>query len=511
MQVPIRLQADASRTLQEQLFEEFVEQIASGRLKPGMRVPATRQLAAELGVSRNTVAFAYERLTAEGFIEPRPPQGTFVTALGVRPIGAASQAAADAPCAAGTRAPGASPPAAAPEAAGAARRRPVLRASMHALESPRAADGARAAFDFWVGRPDPRLFPARSARKLIEQSLAAMQYDDGTYGDPAGLPRLRSAVAAHLGATRGIVCSADDVIVTNGIQEGINIVARLLLRAGDGVGMEDPGYAGAAQVFTSHDARVLPVPVDAEGAVSGSLPRDVRLAYLTPAHQYPSGVSLSPRRRAEWMAWAQRCGGYLIEDDYDADFWYDSAPLPALKADDPHDQVIYLGTFSKSLAASLRLGYMVVPAELRRDAVTVKGLLTNGSPWLIQAAMAAFVDGGGFVHQLRRLRRHYAQRRDALAAALGRHLGEVTLTGAHAGLHVLWQVAPGLPPALEIERRARAHGVGVYSLRSGNAWCADAGTERRWERALMLGYAALDENEIAAGIERLARALKRAN
>lgn len=498
MQVPIRLQAEAGSTLQQQLFEEFVRQIGSGRLKPGMRVPATRQLAAELGVSRNTVAFAYERLTAEGFFEARPPQGTFVTTLGVQPLGAR---AALPPAAS-------QPPAPQSPAPSGERRRPPFRGRMHALESPRAADGSRPPFDFWVGRPDPRLFPARTARKLIEHALAAMQSDDGTYGDPAGLLRLRRAVAAHLGATRGIVCSADDVIVTNGIQEGINIVARLLLRAGDGVGMEAPGYAGAAHVFASHDARVLPVPVDAEGALPGTLPPEVRLMYLTPAHQYPSGVPLSPRRRRAWMDWARRGGGYLIEDDYDSDFWYDSAPLPALKADDPADQVIYLGTFSKNLAASLRLGYMVVPAELRCDAVTVKGLLTNGSSWLIQAAMAAFVDDGGFLHHLRRLRKHYAQRRDALAAALARRLGVAGLQGAHAGLHVLWQAAPALPPALEIERRARMHGVGVYSLHSGNAWCGDAAIAQRWERALMLGYAALDEREIDAGVERLARALQ---
>ncbi len=494
MQIPIQLRPGSDQSLQEQLFDAFVRRIEDGRLQPGMRMPATRQLAAELGVSRNTAALAYERLTAEGFIEARPPLGTFVAlelpksrpeVLAPKPQPQAQAAAAD-------------------------RVRPLFQGRMHALQPPRAAQGAGLAHDFWVGRPDPRLFPASTWRRLIDRSLAEdVRHGDGSYGDPAGLARLRAAVAAHTGAARSVACTADDVVVTNGIQEGINVVARLLLGPGISVGVEDPGYAGAANVFASYGAHLVPVAVDEHGAVPGTLPPDCRVMYLTPAHQYPTGAALSPARRQAWLQWAAEREAYLIEDDYDGDFYFDSAPLPALKAQDGAGQVIYLGTLSKCLAPGLRLGYMIVPRELREAAITVKGLMTNGSPWLVQASMAAFLQDGEFVHHLRRLRRHYAARRGVLLAALARHFGAVQPAGAHAGMHVLWQAGPDLPTAVEIEQRARAAGVGVYSLRRGNAWlCEGDAAERRWERALLLGYAALNADEIEAGIESLAGAIR---
>ncbi len=488
MQLPIHLASSGGRSLQEQLFDQFVAQLAEGLLRPGMRMPATRQLAIDLGVSRNTVVLTYERLVAEGFIEMRPPLGAFVTARGVPGIAIAPPPARDEAVAA---------PPVAPRAA------LRFRGRMHALRS---AYADEVELDFWVGRPDPRLFPVHAWRKLVETSLAQMQHGDGSYGEPAGLRKLRAAVAGHVGAARGIVCSADDVIVTNGIQEGINIVARLLLVPGDAVGMECPGYAGAANVFASHGARLVPLEVDDEGAQPADLPAGCSAVYLTPAHQYPSGAALSAQRRRAWLRWAREHGGFLVEDDYDSDFYFDSAPMPALKAEDRDDSVIYLGTFSKSLAAGMRLGYLIAPRALRDAAVTIKGLLTNGSPWLLQASLAAFIDSGEFAHHLRRLRKHYAARRDALASALARHFGGAPPRGMHAGMHLVWQAPAALPDAAAIEPLARAAGVGVYSLRNGNAWLH--GPPERWARALLLGYAALDEHEIASAIGRLAAALQ---
>ncbi|MCC7286348.1 MAG: PLP-dependent aminotransferase family protein [Burkholderiaceae bacterium] len=488
MQLPIHLASSGGRSLQEQLFDQFVAQLAEGLLRPGMRMPATRQLAIDLGVSRNTVVLTYERLVAEGFIEMRPPLGAFVTARGVPGIAIAPPPARDEAVAA---------PPVAPRAA------LRFRGRMHALRS---AYADEVELDFWVGRPDPRLFPVHAWRKLVETSLAQMQHGDGSYGEPAGLRKLRAAVAGHVGAARGIVCSADDVIVTNGIQEGINIVARLLLVPGDAVGMECPGYAGAANVFASHGARLVPLEVDDEGAQPADLPSGCSAVYLTPAHQYPSGAALSAQRRRAWLRWAREHGGFLVEDDYDSDFYFDSAPMPALKAEDRDDSVIYLGTFSKSLAAGMRLGYLIAPRALRDAAVTIKGLLTNGSPWLLQASLAAFIDSGEFAHHLRRLRKHYAARRDALASALARHFGGAPPRGMHAGMHLVWQAPAALPDAAAIEPLARAAGVGVYSLRNGNAWLH--GPPERWARALLLGYAALDEHEIASAIGRLAAALQ---
>ncbi len=492
MQLPIHLHAASHESLQAQLFDQFVSRIIDGRLKPGTRMPATRQLASDLGISRNTVVLAYERLMAEGYIDMRRPQGTFVVEHGHGAPGVTkAKAKAD-------------PPRSDAAAADVQRAPMCFDGRMHHLRPPH---GGALAFDFWVGRPDPRLFPAQAWRKLVEQSLSDIQHGDGSYGEPAGLDRLRAAVAKHVGAARGIVCGPEDVVITNGIQEGINISCRLLLAHDTTIAMECPGYLGAAHVFSSYGAGLLSVRVDDEGAVPDGLDGACRLAYLTPAHQYPSGVAMSPQRRQAWLRWARDCGGYLIEDDYDSDFYYDGAPQPAMKADDEHGCVIYLGTFSKSLSAGLRVGYMIVPPRLRDGATTAKGLMTNGSPWLVQASLAGFVDSGEYAHHLRRLRKQYAARRDILRASLARCFGTDESAGAQAGMHVLWQAPAHLPAAADIEHLARANGVGVYSLESCNVWSDRAAPHTNLRHALLLGYAALDETEITAGIERLAVAL----
>lgn len=489
MQLPIQPLVRHGRSLQDQLFDRFLGFIADGRLKPGARMPATRQLALDLGVSRNTVVQTYERLAAEGFIEMHGSRGAFVTAHGAGLLAASGQAPA-----AGAGADGGGAPEAALRFAG----------TLHAMRSPHAGELDH---DFWVGRPDARLFPALAWRKLINEALIELQDGDGSYGDPAGLAELRTAIAQHVGLSRGIVCGADDVLITNGSQEGINIVARLLVSPGDAVGMECPGYLGGANVLASFGARLVPVEIDADGACPGRLPPDCRLMYLTPAHQYPTGVALSPSRRADWLRWAQQQGGYLLEDDYDSDFYYDSVPPPAVKAQDPQGRVIYLGTFSKSLAAGLRIGYMVLPPRLRAAAITVKGLLTNGSPLLTQTTLAAFLRSGQYASHLRRLRVLYAARRDALHAALRTLFDCDRTSGGQAGMHVLWQLPPALPDAPEVEQAGRSVGVGVYSLGGGNSWLGDTACQQRSRRGVLLGYAALNEAEIHAGLGRLRQAL----
>lgn len=491
MQLPIKLDSRGGASLQAQLFDHLIGLISDGRLKPGMRMPASRQLADDLAVSRNTVVLVYERLLAEGLIEMRPPQGTFVAEYG-----ASLLAPAQAEHIAAVRA----------QAAAAFARAPLhFHGELHAMGSPYAGE---LDFDFWVGRPDSRLFPSAIWRKLIEQTLEAMQHGEDGYGAPQGLLALREAVADHLGASRGIACHAADIVITQGIQEGLNIVARMLLGADVMIGMENPGYLGAANVFASYGATLVPVAVDEAGAVPHSLPPACRMVYLTPAHQYPTGVTLTSARRSEWLAWAQACNGYLIEDDYDSDFYYDGAPLQALRAADRNGAVIYLGTFSKSLAAGLRMGYLVVPPALQEAAAATKGLMSNGSPWLIQAALAAFVRNGDFAHHLRRLRKVYAGRRDALCRALRHHFGPATLSGDQAGMHVLWHSPQDLPEASAIESRGAAAGVGAYAAAHCNTWVQGEAASARARRALLFGYAALSEEEIAAGVARLAAAAR---
>lgn len=487
MQLPIQLLNRRGRSLQDQLFDQIVELLVRGRLPAGARMPATRQLAHDLGVSRNTVVQTYERLAAEGFIEMRGPRGGFVT-----------ERAADLLVAQERQLPDHGAESIGREAVA------PFGARLHATRSPYTGE---LRYDFWVGRPDARLFPVVAWRKLINDAMSELQSSDGSYGDPAGLLRLRTAIARHVGLARGISCSADDIIIINGSQEGINLVARLLVTAGQPVGMECPGYLGGANVLASFGARLIPVPVDEEGAQPGQLPPKCRLMYLTPAHQYPSGVALSAARRAEWLQWAQAHDGYLIEDDYDSDFYYDSVPPTAVKAMDESGRVIYLGTFSKCLAAGLRMGYMVVPPRLRRAAVTVKGLLTSGSPLLTQTALAGFLESEQFAHHLRRLRKVYAGRRDTVRATLLELFDSDTVRGGAAGMHLLWQLPAALPAAIDVERAARSVGVGIYSLESGNSWLGDPECRERSKRVVVLGYAALEEDEIRAGLSLLKQRL----
>src|SRR5690606_27858855 len=247
---------------------------------------------------------------------------------------------------------------------------------------------------------------------------------------------------------------ADDILIVNGIQEGLSLIAQLFVNEGTEVVVEDPCYMGAANMLISRGARLIPVPVDDEGLCVDKLPDDAALAYLTPAHQYPTGAVLSVERRQRLLHWAQSCRTYILEDDYDSDFQYDQAPLPALKSQDACGHVVYMGTFSKSLGAGLRVGYLILPPALFQPALTEQ---------------------------------------------LG---GEIS--GTQGGMHLVWRMPETMPDALEVERRARALGVGVYSFPTGNARLFGASAKQDYARSLMMGYAALQEPEIEEGVARLA-------
>lgn len=489
MQLPLRIKDRTGQTLQLQIFEQIRRLILDGRLRPGACMPASRVLAADLRVSRNTVVLAYERLEAEGYLAIRQPTGTFVSrnvifdspSLPVAPVTDDQDAAAMR-----------------------RRARLVFRGESHIVVSPY---DKPVPYDFWVGRPDARLFPARLWQNVNNRKLHQMRDGISGYSDPAGLWALRQAVADYVGVARGIKAATNQVLIINGIQEGLNILARLFVRRGTEVAIENPCYRGAANVFASHGARLIPVPVDGHGANVARLPRDAAFIYLTPSHQYPTGVTLSLERRARLLEWAEQLCVYVVEDDYDSDFYYDSAPLPALHSLDTHDQVIYLGTFSKSLAAGLRIGYMIVPRHLAAVATTVKALLNNCSSWLPQALLAEFISSGAFMHHLRRIRTIYCARRNRLLEALNAHFGAVEIRGAQGGMHLVWYLPKEFPAAFQLERRCRRDGVGVYSVKTGNALVVGA-AEARHARTVMLGYAALDETEITEGVRRLAGALE---
>lgn len=488
MQLPFNVEHGAAQSLQDQIFHRVRRLILDGQLKPGTSMPATRELSRQLEVSRNTVLLAYDRLIAEGYLETEPAVGTFVSAhlpedslmLRERPARAIDRH--DQPL----------------------RHRTILfHGQPHGVYTP---PGQRVSIDFKVGRPDPNSFPARLWQRLLVKKLEEAGKNLTEYSDPAGLWELRKAIAGHLGPARGIATTPEQVLVVAGCQEALDIVARLFVTKGTQVVTECPCYQGAAFLFESYGADLCPIPVDNQGIQVDRLPDSpITLAYLTPSHQYPMGATLSLERRLRLLEWAAGTGAYLIEDDYDSDFRHHGSPLTALKGLDRYDSVIYLGTFSKSIGASLRLGYMVLPRPLVKPATDVKTLLNNGQPWLEQAVLAEFMSGGGFGNHLRRIRRVYLSRRDCLVSALRRHFGEVRISGLEGGMHIVWHLPAGFPPAPEVERRARDAGVAVYTLPGGAAYCQPG--EEAARRAIMLGYSSLEESEIKEGVARIAAVL----
>lgn len=484
MQLPLRLDPATGTSLQQQIFEQIRRLILDDRLRPGARMPSTRTLAADLRVSRNTVVLAFGQLAAEGFVAMRAPVGVFVaecvTHDGPAPAPADDEPAAIAP---------------------ALHARLRFRGDAHIVTPPLSG----LPYDFWVGRPDARLFPAHVWGRLHRRMLQHDRSGIGSYSDPAGLDELRAAIAQHAGAARGVRTSPERVIVTCGIQQGLNILARLFVEKGTPIAVEDPCYCGAARAFASYGARLVPVPVDADGADVGALAATPAFVYLTPSHQYPTGATMPLERRRKVLEWARRADAYVVEDDYDSDFHYDTPPLPALQSLDAGAQVIYLGTFSKCLAAGLRIGYLVVPEHLVESARRIKALLDNCSPSPPQVLLAEFIRSGAFAHHLRRLRTIYRARRDCLLAELAAHFGTVDIAGAQAGMHVAWRLPEALGDAAEFARRCRARGVGVYDLAAANVHLTPA-AQRAHRASVVLGYAALDEREIAAAVRRMAEA-----
>jgi len=483
--VLISVDRDSAESLQEQIFTRIREQITAGTLRAGSPIPSSRILAAQLKVSRNSVIFGYERLINEGYLVARPMVGTFVAEVLPDQAVDARMNDDDADFAERSESP-------APH---------VFSGRKHAI-----LNNSSIPIDFWTQRTDPRAFPLKTWRRLVMQSLATAGHNLTEYGDPCGWMALRTEITEHVSNTRGIQVRPEQVVILAGAQLALNLVLRLLASRDDEIVVENPCNQGAAYLFESHQMRLRPIPIDRSGidaaAVAAS---DARLAYLTPSHQFPMGATLSLERRRTILRWAQRAGAYVIEDDYDNEFRYDGAQLPAMKALSP-DHVIYLGTFSKSLGAGLRTGFAIFPEHLVEAAATAKALLDNGQVWLEQAALARLMQSGGFMRHLRRSQQHYFSRRNALISRLSERFGDIDLMGADAGTHIAWRLPPSLAPARNIKAIARTRNIGVYTVQSGGGHeYGGSEFESNW---LLLGYASLSENQIRAGIDRLADALE---
>ena len=431
----IPLDERGSLSLQQQLYTRLRDDILARRLRPGERLPPSRALATQLAVSRTTVVLVYDQLVAEGYAEARQGAGTFVS----RQIPDEALVAA--------RRPHLLPRArdAPAEPSDAAQRRAVRRsqgscsvwgdrmAEVHRLVW--GADGRVAErygalpFDFRPGRPDWDTFPRQVWGRLTSRQVRERSEELASYGDPAGYRPLREAVAAHLGQTRGVRCTAEQVVVVNGSQQGADLLIRLFLDPGDHAALEDPGYAGAALTLRAHGMAVQPGagrrgrPGRRGAAGTRTMPAAPRLVYVTPSHQFPTGATLSLPRRLRLLEWAARRGALIVEDDYDSEFRYSGRPLESLQGLDTHGVVAYVGSFSKALFPPLRVGFVVLPPRLVQPFVAAKWLADRQTATLDQQVLSDFIVEGHFERHLRRMRRLYQARRDALLDALHDALG----------------------------------------------------------------------------------------
>src|SRR5450830_30475 len=452
--------------------------ILDGSLPAGARLLASRELAAELGIARNTVLYAYDQLATEGLVRAGA-RGTVVAHLGL--AATAPPNAAELPL---------------------ARRMRTLRAL------PPSSDLAGA---FAPGVPALAAFPLAAWRRAVERSWRAMSPADLNYADPAGVPALRTQLAAYLAAARGVRCSADQVFITSGSQSGLELCARTFADAGDTAWLENPGYAGAVAAFRAAQLRTVGIAVD-EG---GMAPRAAdwtrqrpRLIYLTPSHQYPTGSVLDLPRRLAMLAQARQAGALIIEDDYDSEFRYDGPPLPAMQGLQADAPVIYLGTFSQTMFPALRTGFMVVPAGLVAPLRTVLARMAPHGRAADQLALADFLRSGQFSLHLRRMRRLYRSRRDALLAALAPLLDEsIGVHGSSAGMHLALRfIGAGRDTLVDTEIAAAALAQGVVARALSEQ--ATSLTPSGWT-GLMLGYSQVDAGAMADGVAVLARLLGR--
>ncbi len=528
------LDPDAPEPLFRQLYGELRQAILGGRLMPGARMPASRAFADELEVSRNTVLGAYEQLLSEGYLEMRPGSGTYVAAdlpdlAPERPTGRQSTAKA--------RGNGGAPT---PEALLAETPLPLAKRAV-TLIAPEAdtrqsrdqVDGSPWSPCFTPGLPDCSDFPFAVWSRLLAKSWRDPQTALINGGDPGGYLPLREAVADYLRQVRGIDCRAEDVLIVSGIRQAIDLTCRLLLDPGDPVWIERPGFPGLRAAIAAQGGKLVHVPVDDEGLDVGDGLRQAphaRLACVAPSHQYPLGVVMSLQRRLALLAWAREAKAWILEDDYDSEYRYTGRPLAALRSLDEDGRVIYMGSLSKLLFPSLRLGYLVTPPQLTAAFRQARAVIDDQPAMSTQPALAAFFQSGLLAAHVRRMRKRYARRQQLLLAAAEKHLaGQITLRPDEAGLHLvgqlvgavarqysdealstrLYQAGLVVPPLSRYDigpvGQSTGQQVGQPAKQIGGQIGGQAGGRHR---GLMFGYAAVPDALIEPAMARIAQLLE---
>jgi len=436
------------KALHRQIYDAYRTTIVNGGLRPGQRIPSTRMLASELGISRFPVLNAYTQLLAEGYFESRVGAGTVVSrSLPDQPTTSAATGAKRASALSGPR--------------------PVSRRASILPRFERApwllGRGA-----FGVGQVAFDQFPLHVWSKLVARHCRNMDARSFHYGESTGSMALRETIASYLRTARSLHCEPEQITIVSGSQQALEISARLLFDPGSSVWIEEPGYSLARDAFAMTGCRLVPVPVDKEGldvAAGIKLDRKARAAFVTPSHQFPLGVTMSASRRFQLLDWAQNMGSWIIEDDYDSEYRYETSPIPSLQGLDASARVIYIGTFSKVLFPSLRLGYVVVPSDLVDRFLSIRRAMDIGPPTFYQEVLADFIREGHFARHVRRMRVLYRERRSALVAGINEELGAIVeVLGGEAGMHLAVILAKNRYSDLKIAERAARQNLWLWPL-----------------------------------------------
>ncbi|KDP89183.1 MocR-like pyridoxine biosynthesis transcription factor PdxR [Cupriavidus basilensis] len=476
--------------MNRQLYEIIRQEILAGSLVAGTKLPASRLLSKEVGVSRNTVLYAYEQLLAEGYVTAASGSGTFV-----------SQSFPDHSALHNHRAQ--SGTMAVPAMQQNPNRFTLSRRGQHLISHSGASDRQWGAFV--AGVPDVSLFPHAVWARLLNKHWRAPRPELLTYAHNGGYMPLRRVLAEHLRLVRSVRCEPEQIILTTGIHQAIDLIARLLGDVGDKAWMEDPGYWGTRSLLNSAGIETIPVPVDSEGLApdAATLQNPPRFIFATPSHQYPLGMVMSLSRRRMLLEYARQRGAWIVEDDYDSEFRFEGRPLASLQGLDEHDRVIYMGTFSKTLFPGLRMGFMVLPKPLAPHFATGLSELFREGQLVQQAVLADFIEEGHYATHIRRMRQRYAQRQGLLRESIAARLGAAWPTSTHeAGLHMVIHLPPGADD-LGISMAARTQGLSTRPL---SRYFSDPA--QATQQGLLLGYACVPEAEIAPAFNKLAEVIE---
>jgi GntR family transcriptional regulator/MocR family aminotransferase len=481
----IAFDGDESTPLYRRLYEWIRSAILTGELRPGQKLPSTRYLASELKFSRITILCAFQQLSAEGYIESSAGSGTYVaksipdqvTRLG---LGKQPRLINHSRCAGSRR---------------------ISQLSAKLSPFPTLPFGIEA---FRVGLPALDHFPITIWSRLVARRWRQPKKEMLMYGDRMGYRPCREAIAEYVTTVRGVRCDASQVMIVNGSQQGLELSARALLDPGDPVWIEEPGYPGAFQAFGGVTGNLTPVPVDEEGLdVKEGIRRcpKARAAFITPSHQFPLGMTMSAGRRMMLLDWAFRNNSWIVEDDYDSEYDFRKRPIAAVQGLDTNARVIYVGTFSKVLFPSLRVGYLVIPSDLASAFGRVRQASDLSHSTLEQAVLADFIREGHFARHIRRMRMLYLERNQRLVAEIQEQLGgTVEIVSAQAGMHLVCLLPAGVEDTIVWQRAAKA---GIAS------WPLSICYQKKPQRGgLVLGYGGVDQKQTQDGVKRLAAILR---